>query len=223
VGLSDRQWGDLGSALKNIHATVLPPELARLIRLETYTPRWRESLKTSMERIEQDTYEDPIAVQVADFMKAKSSIVLDLIRQTERLAAEVQARTLEPVLCHSDIHAGNVFIAENNALFIVDWDDPIVAPKERDLMYIGGGLMGGWRAPQEEEALFYQGYGPAQIDPAAMAYYRFERIIEDLAIYCEQLLMSSEGGDDREQSLRYLMSSFLPDQTIEIAYRSYGE
>jgi spectinomycin phosphotransferase len=59
-----------------------------------------------------------------------------------------------------------------------------------------------------------------QIDPIALAYYRYERIIQDIAVYCEQLLLTDEGGEDREQSLRYLTSNFLPNNTIEIAYTS---
>ncbi|HSG16803.1 MAG TPA: hypothetical protein VLE70_10850 [Anaerolineae bacterium] len=50
----------------------------------------------------------------------------------------------------------NVLIDAAGAFFIVDWDEAILAPKERDLMSIGGGLMGGWKSPQEEEAWFYR-------------------------------------------------------------------
>ncbi len=56
------------------------------------------------------------------------------------------------MLCHSDIHGGNVLIAENDALYIVDWDEPIMAPKERDLMFIGGGIANVWNKPHEEES-----------------------------------------------------------------------
>ena len=41
----------------------------------------------------------------------------------------------------------------------------------------------------------------------------------DIAIYCEQLLLKGEGGDDRAQALRYLQSNFDPGGTIEAAYR----
>ena len=87
-------------------------------------------------------------------------------------------------------------------------------------MAVGGALMGNWRPPEEEELLFYRGYGEVQIDPRALAYYRYERIIQDIAAYCEQLFLTLEGGEDRAQALRYLMSSFLPNNTIEIACRS---
>jgi spectinomycin phosphotransferase len=80
--------------------------------------------------------------------------------------------------------------------------------------------MGAERTPQEEETLFYRSYGQTQIDPIALAYYRYERIIEDIAVFCEQIFLTDEGGDDREQSFHSLRSNFLPNNTIEIAYQS---
>ncbi len=59
-----------------------------------------------------------------------------------------------------------------------------------------------------------------EIDPIGIAYYRYERIVEDMAVYCEQIFLSDEGGEDRKQSLKNLKSAFLPDGTIEIAYRA---
>ena len=87
-------------------------------------------------------------------------------------------------------------------------------------MFIGGAQEFTGHTAQEEEALFYEGYGQTQIDPIALAYYRYERIVQDLAVFCEQILSTDKGGKDREQSFQYLTSNFLPDGTIEIAYRS---
>ena len=87
-------------------------------------------------------------------------------------------------------------------------------------MFIGGGQGFTGHTAQEEETLFYRGYGPTQTDPTALACYRYERIVQDIAVYCEMMFLTHEGGEDREQSLRYLASDFLPNSTIEIAYRS---
>jgi spectinomycin phosphotransferase len=106
--------------------------------------------------------------------------------------------------------AGNFLVDADDALYIIDWDNPILAPKERDLMFIGGAQGFRGYSAQEEEILFYRGYGQTQIDPIALAYYRFERIVEDIAIYCEQLLSTQRGGEDREQSLHYLKPNFFP-------------
>ncbi len=61
-----------------------------------------------------------------------------LVDGAEQLAQMLQNDSHSCVLCHSDIHAGNVLIDQSNAIYIVDWDAPIMAPKERDLMFIGG-------------------------------------------------------------------------------------
>jgi spectinomycin phosphotransferase len=87
-------------------------------------------------------------------------------------------------------------------------------------MFIGGGQGFVGHTAQEEEALFYRGYGQTPIDSTPLAYYRYERILQDIAVYCEQLLLSNEGGEDRTQSLRYLMANFLPNGTIEIAHKA---
>lgn len=47
----------------------------------------------------------------------------------------------------------------NDTLYIVDWDDPIIAPKERDLMFIGGGVANVWNE-RHEEVSFYRGMEP---------------------------------------------------------------
>ena len=118
-------------------------------------------------------------------------------RRTDGTAgADAAGPPPEFVLCHSDIHAANLLVAADGALYIVDWDEPILAPKERDLMYAGGGQSFLGYTPQEEEALFYRGYGETQVDPVGLAYYRYERIIEDIAAFCEQLLTSGKGGAD---------------------------
>ena len=220
VDLSDHHWGDFGTAFKKIHTAAVPPALISRIQRETYSPQWRESVQTFLARVEDDVFDDPVAVRLAAFLKAKRDEILDLVGCAERLALALHARSPELVLCHSDIHAGNILIDANGALYIVDWDNPILAPKERDLMFIGGGQGFAGHTAQEEETLFYRGYGQTQIDPIALAYYRYERIIQDIGIYCEQIFLTNEGGEDREQSLRYLTSNFLPNNTIEIAYKS---
>lgn len=218
--LSPGQWGEIGAALRKLHTLALPRELAGRIPQEGFSPRWREVVRKHLGGIQGRTFADPTAAELADFMLARQEQIRDLVERAERLARDVQALPLESVLCHSDLHAGNVLIDAGGALYLVDWDNPIYAPKERDLMFIGGaqGFVG--RSAQEEEALFYQGYGETQVEVRALAYYRCERIVEDLAIFGEQIFLTDEGGEDRQQALRYFKSNFLPGNTIEMAYRS---
>lgn len=218
--LSDQQWVEFGAALKRFHTADIPSAITSSIQREKFSPQWRDTVKMFLERIEAETFDEPVAVEMAAFLKIKGDETLELVKRAERFAQMLQEQPPEFILCHADIHAWNLLIDDNDAFYMVDWDTLIFAPKERDLMFVGGGLGGNGHTPREEEDLFYQGYGQTQIDPIAMAYYRYERIIEDIAVYCGQIFLSDEGGEDRKQSLEYLKSNFLPNYTIEMACQS---
>lgn len=216
MSLSDQQWVDFGAAFKAIHTAPVPAHIASRLQRETYTPRWREMVKAFQTQAATQAFADPVAAQLAAFINTKHTEIDFLIARAEHLASTIQIRAPDFVLCHSDIHAGNLLISPNGAFYIVDWDNPILAPKERDLMYINGGVGQVWDG-ERIEALFYQGYGYTPIDRTALAYYRYERIIQDIAAYAEQLLGSDEGGEDRQQGLQFCMSNFLPGHEIDFA------
>ena len=216
VALTDAQWLEFGAALKRIHTAQVPPALARLIPRETYPRRWREMVRTFQAQIEEVEFDDPTAAKLAAFMKGRRGEIDRLVGRAEGLGLALQARSLPMVICHSDMHAGNLLLGANEALYIVDWDNPCFAPKERDLMFIKFPV---WNSAREE-ALFYRGYGETEIDRMALAYYRYERIIVDMAEFCKQLLMTDEGGEDREQSYRYFTGQFRPGNEVEIAFET---
>lgn len=219
VALSDELWRAFGAALKRVHTVTVPPALGQQIPREQYSPQARQAVKTFLARAAVETWSEPVAAQTAALLHEKRAEVLDLIARAERCAHLLQAQALDFIVCHSDIHAWNLLIDTHNHLYMVDWDNPIWAPKERDLMFVGSGLgFAGGRTLQEEEMLFYQGYGETSINAVALAYYRYERIVQDIWEFGKQLLLTDEGGEDRAQSLRYLASNFLPDGTIAIAY-----
>ena len=92
-------------------------------------------------------------------------------------------------------------------------------------MFIGAGIWDSGYTPAEETLLFYHGYGHTEINQVAVAYYRCERVIQDIAAYCDYLFLSDEGGEDRLRSLNALKSSFLPngacERALEIGERLY--
>jgi spectinomycin phosphotransferase len=221
--LSDSHKRTFGAALKAIHSVQLPPKLKKQIPQENYSPKYREQVKDFQRQVENTKFNDLNAAKLAKFIKAKRDEIDHLIKRTEELVSQIQSQSHELVLCHADIHGGNILIRTDGQLpvptekfYIVDWDAPLLAPKERDLMFIGGGIDDIWKTKQDI-ALFYEGYGKTELNYAALAYYRYERIIEDLIAFCKQLLLTDEGGADREQAYRWFTSNFEPGQTIEIA------
>lgn len=214
--LTDQHRRSLGAAFKRIHTAQLPRELRETIRKEIFSSEWREDMKSFQAQAENQTFHDPTAAKLAEFINSNQTEITRLVERAEQLASELRSKPWELVLCHTDIHGGNVLIDSKDQLYIVDWDDPILAPKERDLMFIGSGIDDIWKT-KREEALFYEGYGKTEINIMALAYYRYERVIEDLAVIGEQLLSTDKGGADAERSYGWFTSNFEPGSTIEIA------
>ncbi len=109
--LLDHHRRSLGAALKEIHTAQVPPELKRLIPQESFSPQGRETVKSLQTRVENKTFDDATAVKLAEFMKSKRDEISRLIERTEQLASELQSQPLELVLCHTDIHGGNILIS----------------------------------------------------------------------------------------------------------------
>ena len=160
--------------MKAVHTTRLPAGLVERVPQEDYSPRWRNSVKAFHKQVEQDRYADPIAASLAAFWLTKRDEIERIVERAEQLALVLQKRAVGLAVCHSDLHGRNVLVGADDELAIVDWDEPILAPKERDLMFIGGGVGGIWNNDQET-SWFYQGYGQTEIDLAALSYYRYER------------------------------------------------
>lgn len=219
VALSPDQWVMLGETLQAIHTTVPPADLAARLPRENFGPHLRDRVRAYDRQVDTDTYDDPIAASLAAQWRTKHLEINALIDRAEQLGAVLRQESIEFVICHSDLHGGNVLVNSNNELVIVDWDEPILAPKERDLMFIGAGIGDTW-TEAAEAVLFYQGYGPAAVDPRIIAYYRTERIVADLVAYGDQIFKVEGSVEDREDGLQKVMEQFLPNRVVEIAMKT---
>jgi len=218
--LTNDQWVTLGKALRQVHECTISLSIKNQIKRESYSPLWRDAVRSMYAQIEVGSVvDDPIGLQLLAFMKKHRVIIQHLVDRAEQLGHTIQQQSPQFVLCHADIHAGNVFIENNGTLYIVDWDQPIMAPKERDLMFIGGGVGGVWNNPCEEE-LFYNGYGKTDINMTILAYYRHERIVEDIAFYSQKLLLNTDGGQDRQEMYKHFINMFEPHNVIDIAFKT---
>lgn len=218
--LSDEQWITLGKALRQVHDFEVPPAFLKHIRQETYSPKWRQAVRSLYTNIQNaSTSHDAIALKFLNFIREHRLVIQRLVERAEQLCGMVKDQPVKLVLCHSDIHGGNVLLKGRNTIYIVDWDAPIMAPKERDLMFIGGGVANVWNNPHEEES-FYKGYGETKIDKIILAYYRHERIVEDIAEYGQALLLTPVEAEERPEMYKHFIAMFEPRGVIDIAFKT---
>jgi spectinomycin phosphotransferase len=129
----------------------------------------------------------------------------------------MRTRPLDFVLCHSDIHVGNVLARDDGHISIVDWDQPLIAPKERDLMFIVGSA-GAVAVSAENQAQFLRGYGTTEIDPVAFAYYRYDWVAQDAKEYGAMGFGLRDGSDDtRRDALLWMRRILGPNDALGAA------
>jgi len=222
VGLSPAQWRELGAAVRQAHALPTTPELAALAGRETFRPSRRELLPALEAAVARAEAADPVAGALAGFWNARRDLIDALVGRADRLGRQLAPQGLRQVLCHGDLHAWNVLVDSDNHLWIVDWDEAVLAPRERDLMFVVGGIGHGLVRPHDTER-FLQGYGETGIDPRLLAYYRTAWAVQDIAAYGEEVLLTPAlGQGTRRAALEGLMDLFEPGNIVDLANRFAG-
>ena len=217
VGMSDVHWLEFGSTLKQLHTTKPTPELLGQIKHETFVPKQLDFAKGLHSQIKVRKYDDPFQKELAEFWLEHYETISTILDRTEVLSKRMQETAMEFVLCHADIHTANLLISDDNKIYIVDWDETLLAPKERDLLFFIGSIFndtsdGKW------EQLFFEGYGETEVDPLALAYYRYDWCVEDMGEFAEDVFDRENLGEEtKENSVRWFKSLFTQGNSVEIA------
>jgi spectinomycin phosphotransferase len=217
VGMSDAQWVEFGSALKRLHTTQPTPELLHQIKRETFVPKQLEHCKAFHAQIKTCRYDDPFEKELAEFWLDNYETISIILECTEALSKRMQETELEFILCHADIHTANVLLSDDDKIYIVDWDETLLAPKERDLLFIIGSIFndpsdGRW------ERLFFEGYGETEVDPLALAYYRYNWCVEDIGAFAEDVFDRENVGEEtKANSIGWFKSLFAEGNSVELA------
>jgi spectinomycin phosphotransferase len=221
VGLGGDQWRELGRFTQALHQVRLPAALRDRLRRDRYHPRELGLAKRVDHAAETDRIPPGgVPREVAGFWLEHRATILDLARRTEALGERLRTRRLPRLLTHGDLHTYNILVDEPGGLWVVDWDELLLAPPERDLMFFVGGIaesLVGARAT----AAFLEGYGDRPIDPLALAYYRHAWAIQDIAGYAARVLLGRRADEaGQREAARILAGLFRPGEIVDLAIAS---
>jgi spectinomycin phosphotransferase len=176
-------WASVGAILARVHGQAVTPELAALVpKDEDYVehvlevaPRTGKSLR---HRLTGPGQRDAPVQELAMLWRSAGPLFAHLLDAARQLRDELPPAP--QVLCHADPHKGNLLVDPSHRVWLLDWDDALLAPRERDLVFPLGGV--GFFGPSDDagKQAFHDGYGPLSIDPRRFAYYLALRALEDL-------------------------------------------
>ncbi len=195
AGLSHAHWRVFGAALRAVHDGGFVDRFRESLHAEAFTLPSAAAVRDLAPAVASDDLPGPVARAFAAFWRANAERIEAILNRAETLGRMLRERGHEPVLCHGDIHAANILVGGDGAIHLIDWDAPLIAPRERDLLFVVGSTIARTVQPDEEDA-FFAGYGPAAIDPDALAYFRYERFVEDLAEFGHSILRDPRLTDE---------------------------
>ena len=216
IGLTTAQQTELGRVVRRIHEFPAPADLARSMRRERFVPPGVEASRRVGSAVRSGSFDDRFPRSMAAFWLGHRREIDHIVERAEALGVEARTRAWDPVICHADIHAWNVLVERSGEFVVVDWDETLLAPRERDLMFVDGGVGG----LQNDGRAFFAGYGPVEVDPVVMAYYRFDWVVQELASYGDRVLTSGVGDATKAEAVDLLVSLFDPGNVVDAAHRA---
>ncbi len=226
VGMNEAGWRRLGSFAARLHGTILPDDLRALLPREDFRPRSNEVAARVAREVRaypsKTVSHDELADRLVAAWKAHRAEIEWLIRRSDELGRRIRGRaektsTLPFVPCHADLHVGNVLVGPDASIWVVDWDEVVLAPPERDLMFVRGSVVAGPVSDREADA-FESGYGSSEADPLLIAWYRIDWAVQDLADFARRVILDPGLGiATRAAALALFESNFDPRGQVESA------
>jgi spectinomycin phosphotransferase len=217
VGLSRERRIQLGEFLRHVHETPPDDAIDGVIRRERFVPRDADHLERITEEFPHVAASDDIERDFIACWREHTAEIRHSLDRARELAAA--ATTTDFVICHADFHAWNVLIDEPRDFVVVDWDETVLAPPERDLMFVSGDI-----ADLDPDGTdFYAGYGVVEIDRSLIAYYRFDWVLQELTDYHRRVFDRNLGTATRTQALAFFTDLFGPEDVVAAAFRADQE
>ncbi|MBA3369334.1 MAG: phosphotransferase [Geodermatophilaceae bacterium] len=212
AGMGARQWRTFGALLSQVHATALAPPITDRLPSENYQTPEAAIVRALDQRIrELRASDDPLIGALVHDWRAAGKCLAVILAQIDGLGDELRAATATQVVCHGDAHIANVLLDDNGGVWLLDWDEMVRAPRERDLMFVIGGVLADAPVTDQQQAWFFDGYGAADVDPLLLAYYRCSWALQDVADYAARILDPPAGRSAaRSQALTLFGDAVSP-------------
>ena len=212
VEMSAEQWRVFGSALRAVHDSKLQARFADRLPTETFALPSAAVVRSVL--AQEPSFDSAAARRMQAVLLEQREHIASMLARADGLGAQLRPKPFARVLCHADIHEANLLVTDDGRIFLVDWDGPMLAPRERDLLFvIGGGITR--KVTPQQQGWFFEGYGEVEVDRDAIVYYRYERLIEDIGEVGRSVYGDDIPETSREAQVQLLERIFESGAKVE--------
>lgn len=153
---------------------------------------------------------DPVFEQFLEPRRQEIDLLLDT---AETMGKRLKALEQDLVVCHGDLHEDNILLSDGGKFLIVDWDNVILAPRERDLMYFMGD---GW----SDYLRGYRGTRDVEVKQEVLSYYVIEWALQELVDYGSRVLFDDRfEAKGKADAMHQFKRLFEEDQDVHRALK----
>ncbi len=223
-GLTESQWRAFGRLLAGVHAYRVRAELRAVLPAMSHD-RELAAVKRTDDLVENDR--TGVNRDVAAVWRSQRDRLMSAADAVPALAGAIEPA----VLCHADPHLGNVLADDrdtaDSSVWLVDWDDAVLATPELDLMFVLGATYGSEHISEPERTWFATGYLASEsatgddlrraADPERLRYYRAVRALIDVADLAAEALVPETEPGWRAVAARLVAENLAPDGLLALA------
>ncbi len=204
---SDQQYFELGVLIGKIHSSV--DKIEPFPKKETFSVHG-DDFKRVMDSLDTQSEEnDRFIFEMKDLIRKNKERIVQEYDEFNELQNDMLQKKIESLNCHGDPTPANLLVDVEGEIYLIDWDDPIYAPKEKDLVFLHH------RSPKVMEG--YKTIFPdAQLDQRILDYYIHQWNVGEIGGYGTLILDSQ---DQEEKQRQYHLDGFkltLRDMGIEV-------
>lgn len=183
---------------------------------ERFDIAFEDNLVNSFDVLEHITSNDRWGKrELRELFLPRQDEILDHLRRLKELQTLAKATGKEMVVCHTDLHGGNLMTDAQGNLYILDWENAMIAPPEHDLFFWAG-----YDYFWDSFLLIYEReFGPASLDSDVFGFYYYRRNLEDLIDLALRILYRSTDYEQDGEDLHWVSECMSGWPSLETTIR----
>ncbi len=194
--LNDDQLEQLGELLAKIHKSkdIIGPYPKR----EDFDNPFKEKIVNLLNQLDKVKPENEYQEEAKGMYLRYKDVFLNEIKSLDQLRSDlIKMPDIEFVNCHGEPSPNNIMIGEDGEIYLIDWDFPFYAPKEKDLIFFEG-----------KYSQIFKEYGKISQDKIihekAESFYQHLWKAQEISDYGTELLLNDIAQKEYEANLNEL-------------------
>jgi spectinomycin phosphotransferase len=170
-------FGQYVELLAHIHA--ITANVTSTMRQEVFSLPFADEWQQRFAHVLQAVPTTAVQVKLQQLIQVHRQQISEDWLQLLSLSQQCRQATWAPLITHSDAHGGNLIVGDNGELYLIDWDELMLGPAERDIWF----HLNDEPPAQDFLRMYRQTFPDYTPNPLFQRFYLFRRFYEDLVGY----------------------------------------